>query len=123
MPIRSLRPCSTAGCSGLAADRFCPKCKSNGVGDGRPTAAERGYDGEWRRYRTQYLREHPHCVDPFRKHIGLIVPASVVDHIKPHHGNKELFWDENNHQGVCKSCHDYKTATQDGGFGRSQCFM
>lgn len=31
----------------------------------------------------------------------------VCDHVKPHRGNEELFWDENNLQTLCKSpCHD-----------------
>jgi 5-methylcytosine-specific restriction protein A len=40
-----------------------------------------------------------------------------VDHIIPHKGNKGLFWTRFNHQALCKSCHDRKTATEDGGFG------
>ena len=40
-------------------------------------------------------------------------PASVVDHIKPHKGDYDLFWDEANHQALCKRCHDIKTATED----------
>lgn len=43
--------------------------------------------------------------------------ASVVDHIIPHKGNDDLFWDMSNHQALCKKCHDIKTATEDGGFG------
>lgn len=30
----------------------------------------------------------------------------VCDHIKPHRGDARLFWDENNLQTLCKSCHD-----------------
>ena len=36
--------------------------------------------------------------------------ATVVDHIKPHRGDTELFWDESNWQSLCKQCHDRKTA-------------
>jgi 5-methylcytosine-specific restriction protein A len=50
--------------------------------------------------------------------IGRVVAASIVDHIKPHKGNKVLFWDKNNWQPLCKRHHDIKTATEDGGFGR-----
>jgi 5-methylcytosine-specific restriction endonuclease McrA len=38
--------------------------------------------------------------------LGEIVPATVVDHIKPHRGDPELFWDASNHQALCKHCHD-----------------
>lgn len=46
-------------------------------------------------------------------------PSAVVDHIKPHRGIWELFRDTNNLQGLCKHCHDEKTAREDGGFGKS----
>lgn len=57
------------------------------------------------------LQEHPICANCRN------APASVVDHIKPHKGDYDLFWDEANHQALCKRCHDIKTATEDGGFG------
>lgn len=30
----------------------------------------------------------------------------ICDHIVPHRGNEHLFWDENNLQTLCKTCHD-----------------
>lgn len=30
----------------------------------------------------------------------------VADHIRPHRGRSELFWDRNNLQCMCKECHD-----------------
>lgn len=39
--------------------------------------------------------------------------ATVVDHIKPHRGDKALFWDEHNWQPLCKKCHDTKTGKED----------
>ena len=47
--------------------------------------------------------------------MGERVQAQVVDHIVPHRGDKELFWDKNNWQALCFSCHSSKTATMDGG--------
>lgn len=44
--------------------------------------------------------------------------ASVIaDHIKPHKGVWALFCDLANLQGLCKACHDKKTAREDGGLG------
>jgi 5-methylcytosine-specific restriction protein A len=48
---------------------------------------------------------------------GKVTPATVVDHIIPHKGNHELFWDAKNHQPLCKRHHDIKTCKEDGGFG------
>ncbi len=31
--------------------------------------------------------------------------ANIVDHIEPHNGDYDLFWDVNNWQGLCGSCH------------------
>jgi len=44
--------------------------------------------------------------------------AGVVDHIVPHKGDADLFWQRTNWQPLCKPCHDRKTATEDGGWGR-----
>lgn len=41
----------------------------------------------------------------------------MVDHIRPHKSNYDLFWDPNNWQSMCDPCHSKKTATEDGGFG------
>ena len=35
----------------------------------------------------------------------MVEPADTVDHIKPHRGDAELFWDRDNLQSLCHSCH------------------
>ena len=52
-----------------------------------------------------------HCVQCAKQ--GKYVRATVVDHIIPHRGDQKLFWDQNNWQALCKSCHDKKTLTED----------
>ncbi|MGM9590559.1 MAG: HNH endonuclease signature motif containing protein, partial [Faecousia sp.] len=42
---------------------------------------------------------------------GRLTPATVVDHIIPHRGDRKLFWDESNWQPLCKDCHNRKTGT------------
>lgn len=84
--------------------------------DRRGSASRRGYGSRWRRYRASYLSRHPLCVECGRH--GRVMAASVVDHISPHRGDPAKMWNPNNHQALCKPCHDRKTATQDGGFGR-----
>lgn len=37
----------------------------------------------------------------------------VADHIVPHRGDGRLFWDRNNLQCLCKSCHDSTKQAQD----------
>jgi len=50
-----------------------------------------------------HLDKSPLCVLCAR--IGRDTPATVVDHIRPHEENAELFWDESNWQSLCSSCH------------------
>jgi 5-methylcytosine-specific restriction protein A len=95
---------------------FCGSQRAKVVVPVRKTAAQRGYDGKWQKYRAAYLKSHAYCVDP--RHGEVLVLATVVDHIIPHRGDKRLFWLHSNHQPLCKRCHDIKTATEDGGFGR-----
>jgi len=63
---------------------------------GRPRRAtppenwKRWYDlAVWRSKRAAQLREHPLCQHCFQQ--GLIVPATVVDHIQPHRGSWNAF--------------------------------
>jgi 5-methylcytosine-specific restriction enzyme A len=76
----------------------------------RPSAAGRGYGPRWRWARAAYLARHPLCV-PCQA-AGRLAPATVVDHVVPHRGDPVLFWDEANWQGLCKRCHDAKTARE-----------
>ena len=83
----------------------------------RPSARERGYTTAWEKARAAYLRKHPLCRECEAQ--GRFVPATVVDHIKPHKGDMKIFWDSANWQPLCKQCHDRKTAREDGAFGNA----
>ena len=74
--------------------------------DKSPSA--RGYDSKWNKARKIFLAQHPLCAI-----CG--APATDVDHIIPHKGNKKLFWDQSNWQALCHSCHSRKTAREDMG--------
>ena len=79
------------------------------------SSTELGYGYKWQVLRAWWLRHNPLCVRCREK--GLVTEATEVDHILPHKGNKEMFWDRENLQSLCKKCHSMKTATEDGGFG------
>ena len=40
---------------------------------------------------------------------SLYVRASLVDHIEPHRDDQLLFWDRDNFQSLCASCHSLKS--------------
>lgn len=120
MPISAKKPCSHPGCFILV--HGVSRCEKHAAehrrlsDQHRDSAAERGYGHKWRKAREGYLSKHSLCL--MCDSNGFVEPSSVVDHIVPHRGNKELFWDKDNWQALCKSCHDKKTAREDGGFGR-----
>ena len=53
------------------------------------------------------MAEHPLCAECERQ--GRLTAAGCVDHIIPHEGDYERFWDETNWQSLCASCHARKT--------------
>ena len=66
---------------------------------------KRMYDStRWRKARARHLYKHPLCALCRRQ--GVTTAATVVDHIKPHDGDYDLFWDESNYQSLCKMCHN-----------------
>lgn len=64
----------------------------------------------WRSASKGFLRKHPLCADC--QDLGLVVPATEVDHIIPHRGDRGLFWQRRNWQSLCKPCHSRKTARE-----------
>lgn len=115
MPRRLKRECRKLSCRNLTdnANGYCDEHQNEmfAYDKNRLNSYQRGYDRRWQKYRKWFLNLHPLCA-----RCG--APATVVDHIVPHKGNKELFWNMSNHQALCKICHDKKTALEDGGFGK-----
>ncbi|MGO7833325.1 HNH endonuclease [Rhizobium johnstonii] len=70
----------------------------------RPSARARGYDHEWRKARLEHLAMHPHCRECSKS--GITRLATVVDHVIPHRGDKNLFWHRANWQPLCAPCHN-----------------
>ena len=57
--------------------------------------------------RQQQLSTHPLCMrcNKFER----TAAAVDVDHVHPHRGDEKVFYDSNNLQSLCRSCHSYKT--------------
>lgn len=66
----------------------------------------------WKKLRGQVLREQPVCAT-----FMCGEPSHHVDHIRPHRGDRAVFMDRSNLQGLCHSCHSRKTARYDHGGG------
>ena len=79
-----------------------------GIDRDRGSSTQRGYGYKWQQYRVGYLARHPLCERCEAK--GKLVPATVINHRRDHGGDQLLFWDEANHEPLCKACHDEHTA-------------
>jgi 5-methylcytosine-specific restriction protein A len=83
----------------------------------RASSNQRGYGYRWQQTSKGFLRAHPLCqCKDCLEGVKQLKAATVVDHIIPHKGDMELFWNRSNWQAMAKDCHDRKTATEDGGF-------
>lgn len=103
--------CRQSGCGQtVTRSGYCAKHR-RAYEKERGTAAKRGYDDRWRKARLAFLKEHPICAECKDE------LASVVDHKTPHKGDPELFWDQTNWQELCPTCHNRKTALEDGRWG------
>ncbi len=71
----------------------------------RGTAAERGYDSQWRKGRDGFLAKHPLCAYHALFDPGRIAFAALVDHLYPHGGDRRLFWLRRYWVGACVNCH------------------
>lgn len=119
MPTKPPKPCSFRGCPELTYGRYCEKHQKEVDSDYNKNSRPYKHlynSSRWRKLRLQFLSAHPLC-ETCKKH-SVIKASEVVDHSRPHKGNERLFWDDSNWQALCKSCHDRKTAKEDGRWGR-----
>ena len=113
MPWAPKRPCTWPGCGELTDGGRCEKHKRQErkqIEDARGTAHQRGYTFRWSKYSKAYIRAHPLCA--ICQRAGIIKATECVDHIIPHKGDSELFWDPANHQAACKQCNDRKAVSE-----------
>ncbi|MBA4092407.1 HNH endonuclease [Sphingomonas sp. VDB2] len=85
-----------------------PRAKPKAWASTRKSRQERGYGREHDLMRAVVLREEPLC-RPCQAR-GRITPSTIADHIKPL--SEGGTGDRENYQGICKPCHDAKTAQE-----------
>ena|SRR5882762_8685182 len=84
---------------------------------GRPWAAMYG-KARWKKLAHYHRSQHPLCVMCLEH--GVVTAAEIVDHIVPHHGDPQLFFDPKNLQSMCKNHHDgAKQQIERSGFERT----
>lgn len=116
LPTAPLRFCVAHGCNQRVVSGYCPqhapayrqhlrRFQSSGINYGR----------KWRLLSKAFLYRHPLCVHCQAEGKNLL--AEEVDHIQPHRGDADLFWNQDNWQPLCKSHHSAKTAREAWGGG------
>jgi len=112
--INPPKACFHPGCPNITHGTYCTthsKEHDTAYRRQRGTSNERGYTYRWQKEREAYLIRNPLCENCLNKH-DVIRAATEVDHIIAHKGDMRLFWDVDNWQGLCKSCHSKKTAKE-----------
>lgn len=106
-----MRYCAHPGCSALVARGYCPAHQRTRRAEERRTyAPSTRYGRRWARLRASVLAASPWCV--VCQQAGQLEPATDVDHIVPHRGDPDVFWDRQNLQPLCHACHSRKTAEE-----------
>jgi 5-methylcytosine-specific restriction protein A len=80
------------------------------------TSTQRGYGYAWQKARAEHLYNNPVCVMCDAE--GIVRIATVVDHIDPHRGNMDVFWDMARWRSLCKPHHDSDSQKKDNAFDR-----
>lgn len=106
MPIRPPRICACGRVVASGVKCACQIKRKAEIDKARPSARERGYDSRWDKARAAYLAKHQTCTMCGK-------PATVVDHIEPHRGDRKLFWDSSNWQALCQTCHNSRKQSQE----------
>ena len=103
-------PAKACRCGGRVRRGVCDRCgPQRPQPEQRASSNARGYTYRWQQASEAYRTQHPLCEECVRQ--GRVTPASVVDHVVPHRGDAGRFWDQDNWEALCKTCHDRKTAS------------
>lgn len=107
MPYKPKKSCKYPRCPNLIRvdQAYCNTHKGL---NRRSSTTKQGYNYRWQKESKKFLAENPYCFYCMQK--GLTVLASIVDHIIPHRGDMELFWNKANWQSLCKRHHNIKSA-------------
>lgn len=114
-----MKLCTYPGCNCLVSNGTrCPKHKAEKKQIFTQRTKSREYhslyeSARWRAIRRDFLKKYPRCFICGKK-------ATIADHIVPHRGNIELFYDENNLQPMCWSCHSAKTLRENNFFHKGE---
>jgi 5-methylcytosine-specific restriction protein A len=120
VPSRAKRPCKFQNCQRLVESGYCELHEQKLAERRRQELNDDPFRPLYKNKRWQTTRLVVLARDSICKMCGLTA-SQVVDHVIPARQlvaryGVEAFYDESQLQGLCKSCHDTKTATEDSTF-------
>jgi 5-methylcytosine-specific restriction protein A len=68
------------------------------------------YGRKWKEASLRFRQQNPLCA--MCQAEGIVTAAHATDHITPHKGNVELFWDTSNWQALCELHHNRKSGKE-----------
>jgi 5-methylcytosine-specific restriction protein A len=101
-------PPQACPCGGRRVNGKCDRCGPRK--ENRKNFRQRGYTTQWSNASSLFLQANPLCRACEQR--GIVTAAYCTDHIVPHKGNMELFWDQSNWQPLCRQCHAVKSARE-----------
>lgn len=112
MPWLPKKPCAHPGCGKLveAGERHCDAHRQQ---HRQHFDRKRRAEQPWRKWygtaRWKALRLWRLAVEPLCRMCagaGRVTAADTVDHVEPHRGDEEKFFDRENTQSLCACCHN-----------------
>ena len=103
------RPCSSPLCKNISTTSYCSSCTPVRQPRIRQEHHKLYRTQQWKRMRTIALRDNPLCMACQLAGGPGPMTAHHVDHIIPHRGDRDLFFDKDNLQPLCVSHHSFKT--------------
>jgi len=110
MPDRPLAYCSVPGCPARVVRGRCYQHQGALDRDRERTRPNRDVRKWYRLEAWAWLRRVVLQAAAYScAACGVITVDLHVDHIRPHHGDRVLFWSRSNLQALCARCHQLKT--------------
>lgn len=113
MPVRAARICSCGRRVPHGLRCECRKAADRVANAKRPSAAQRGYDAEWRGLSKAFLSE------PQNQHCACGEPATLVGHIISIRQAPHLRLVRSNWKPSCNACNLRQNVRFEGGFGKT----
>ena len=123
MPLKAWRYCAAPSCNTLVRGGRCERHRLGSMRERdatRSSPQSRGYTWQWQKRSKSFRQRYPLCgmrpdnlqpVMSLCHDEGRMTPAYQTDHVVPHRGDQDLFWDENyNWQALCRECGARKSA-------------